>query len=96
MAYTEAAEHEATSVLKTLTDSAYTDIDGLRRNFMELIELFDEDLFEGNCDATTDFSDGTPNIRIIQEDEHDHMSKDEVDELDNCFLGYSGYYIFSA
>jgi hypothetical protein len=54
-------------------------------------------LFQGNWDSTTDFEDGTPNLRIIQEDEYDQsMDEDEVEELKGRQLGYSGYYIFSA
>tara|TARA_R110000851_G_C12650471_1_gene520123 strand:+ start:42 stop:338 length:297 start_codon:yes stop_codon:yes gene_type:complete len=91
------SEHAATNVLKTLMDSAYTDIEGLRRNFGQLIELFEKELYNGDYDATTDFEDGTPNLRIIQEDEYDQsMDEDEVAELEDRQLGYSGFYIFSA
>jgi hypothetical protein len=95
----EFCENAAMNVLKTLSDSAcgYTDIEGLRRNFGKLVELFKDELLNGEYDATTDFEDGTPNLRIIQEDEYDQsMDEDEVEELEGRQLGYSGYYIFSA
>ena len=87
----EFCENEAMNVLKTLSDK------GLRRNFGKLVELFKDELLNGEYDATTDFEDGTPNLRIIQEDEYDQsMDEDEVEELEGRQLGYSGYYIFSA
>jgi hypothetical protein len=93
----EASEQEATRVIETLEKAGYAHIEGLRKNFAQLVEVFEEDLFQGNWDSTTDFEDGTPNLRIIQEDEFDQsMDEDEVEELEGRQLGYSGYYIFSA
>lgn len=40
----------------------------------ELSKLWDDGLWEGNWDVTTDLPAGVRNIRIIQEDEYDqHM-----------------------
>ena len=60
----------------------------------EIAQLFDDYLYNGNWDCSTDFDDGTPDLRLIQEDEYDqHMLDDEKPET----LTYAaGHYVMLA
>ncbi|MCZ7862697.1 hypothetical protein O9X98_15080 [Agrobacterium salinitolerans] len=50
-------------------------------------------LWHGNWDCTTDFGDGTPDLRFIQEDEYDQHLTDGPDiEKQLCFT--DGHYVF--
>lgn len=65
----------------------------------ELARLFDEELFNGNWDSSTDFGDAAlPDLRLIQEDEYDQsMDNDDSrpDEDDQiCYA--AGHYVFFA
>lgn len=56
---------------------------------VEIAELFDKYLWEGHWDSSTFFEDGTPNLRLIQEDEYDQHMEDRPD-----YLLYScGHYV---
>jgi hypothetical protein len=65
----------------------------------EIAGLFDEKLWNGSKDATTDFKDGTPNLRIIEETEFKrHMGEKNKDEsLKYPNPSYvDGYFIVTA
>ena len=59
-----------------------------------IAQLFSEYLYNGNWDCTTDFEDGTLDLRLIQEDEYDqHMDNDDKPET----LTYAaGHYVMLA
>lgn len=42
-----------------------------------IAQLFDDYLYNGNWDCSTDFDNGTPDLRLIQEDEYDQHMEDE-------------------
>lgn len=47
-----------------------------------IAQLFSEYLYNGNWDCCTDFDDGTPDLRLIQEDEYDqHMDDDKPETI---------------
>lgn len=55
----------------------------------DIARLIDDDIWNGHWDTSTFFDDGTPDIRLIQEDEYDqHM--DEGDEDGNERPDYIG------
>lgn len=60
----------------------------------DIARLFNEQLYEGNWDSSTDFDDGTPDLRLIQEDEYDqHMDDDDKPET----ITYAaGHYVMLA
>jgi hypothetical protein len=61
----------------------------------EIADLFDETLWNGNWDATTDFNPGLPNLRFIQEDEYDqHMDDERPSKKMICYS--CGHYVFPA
>lgn len=67
----------------------------------DIARLIDDDIWNGNWDTSTSFDDGTPDIRLIQEDEYDqHM--DDGDEDGNerpdsiAFAAKAGCYICLA
>ena len=64
---------EADQVIKALLEEGL-DYSAKRE---DIARLFEEQLYNGNWDCTTDFEDGTPDLRLIQEDEYDqHMDDD--------------------
>ena len=81
---------EADEVIKALLAEGhdYTD----KRD--DIARLFNEQLYEGNWDSSTDFEDGTPDLRLIQEDEYDqHMDDDDKPET----ITYAaGHYVMLA
>lgn len=57
----------------------------------EIAQLFDEQLYHGNWDCTTDFDDGTPDLRLIQEDEYDqHM---DLEDKPDTLTYAAGHYV---
>lgn len=61
----------------------------------EIARVFDEELWEGNYDASTDF-ENLPNLRLIQEDEYEQsMDEDEDRPDEDDQIGYfAGHYVF--
>lgn len=57
----------------------------------DIARLFNEQLYQGFWDSSTSFDDGTPDLRLIQEDEYDqHMDDDGKPE----YLCYAaGHYV---
>lgn len=50
-------------------------------------------LWHGNWDCSTEFGDGTPDLRFIQEDEYDQHLADRPDiDKQLCFI--DGHYVF--
>lgn len=62
------------------------------------LELLEEGVWEGNWDVTTEFEDGLPGLRLIQEDEYDqHMDDDPDAPGHNEILAETrGGYLFLA
>jgi len=60
----------------------------------DIARLFDEQLYNGNWDCTTDFEDGTPDLRLIQEDEYDQHMDDEVKPEPITYA--AGHYVILA
>lgn len=81
---------EADEVIKALLETGL-DYSAKRE---EIARLFYDQLYNGNWDCTTDFDDGTPDLRLIQEDEYDqHMDDDDKPET----LTYAaGHYVMLA
>lgn len=84
-------------------DAADQVIDGLRAlgfdysdGREELARCFDEDIFNGNWDTTTDFAD-LRDLRLIQEDEYDQSMDEDPDRPDeDDILIDSPCYVFFA
>ena len=81
---------EADEVIKALLAEGY-DYTAKRD---DIARLFDDYLYNGNWDCSTDFDDGTPDLRLIQEDEYDqHMDDEDKPET----LTYAaGHYVMLA
>lgn len=81
---------EADDVIKALLEVGH-DYTAKRE---QIARLFDEQLYDGNWDSSTDFGDGTPDLRLIQEDEYDqHMDDDDKPET----ITYAaGHYVMLA
>jgi hypothetical protein len=60
----------------------------------EIARLFYEDLYNGIWDSSTDFSDGTPDLRLIQEDEYDQHMDDE--DKPEAITYAAGHYVMLA
>lgn len=62
------------------------------------LELYEDGVWQGNWDSSTDFEDGLPSLRLIQEDEYDqHMDDDEdAPEHDDIIAEVRGGYLFLA
>lgn len=63
----------------------------------EIARIFDEDLWNGNYDSSTDFETAgidLPEIRFIQEDEYDQsMDEEDLPETEPNFYA-AGHYVF--
>lgn len=81
---------EADQVIKALLEEGL-DYSAKRE---DIARLFDEQLYNGNWDCTTDFEDGTPDLRLIQEDEYDQHMDDEVKPESITFA--AGHYVILA
>lgn len=63
----------------------------------ELAKVFDDYLFNGTYDWTTDLGEGVRDLRIIQEDHWDQsMDHDEDRPTHETMLFYSGFYVWFA
>jgi hypothetical protein len=64
----------------------------------EIARVFDEDLWNGNWDSSTDFEmDYQPNmrdLRFIQEDEYEQHMEDDEDKPTNDLCYSAGHYVF--
>ena len=68
-----------------------------QNKLQELSDLYDNGIYEGNWDVSTNFDDGTRDIRIIQEDEYEqHMDDSDEKPDDKDLIGYTGDYLFWA
>ncbi len=86
------SNYEAQSVIKAmekLHPGVYTDKEQEIQD-----QLYDDGIYEGNWDSSTDFEDGTPNLRLIQEDEFDQHRTDDMPEWDDIVAEVSGGYLF--
>jgi hypothetical protein len=86
------AEQAADQVIADIKASGGPDYSAARE---DIIKLFDETLWNGNWDATTDLDGGLRNLRFIQEDEFDqHMDDGPEHEEQICYT--EGHYVFYA
>jgi hypothetical protein len=60
----------------------------------DIAQLFEEYLYNGNWDCTTDFEDGTPDLRLIQEDEYDQHMDDDLKPEPIVYA--AGHYVMLA
>jgi len=81
---------EADQVIKALLEEGL-DYSSKRE---DIARLFDEQLYNGNWDCTTDFEDGTPDLRLIQEDEYDQHMDDDLKPESITFA--AGHYVILA
>ena len=81
---------EADEVIKALLEEGH-DYTAKRE---EIARLFNEQLYDGNWDCTTDFGDGTPDLRLIQEDEYDQHMDDDLKPESITFA--AGHYVILA
>lgn len=81
---------EADQVIKALFEEGL-DYSAKRE---DIARLFDEQLYNGNWDCTTDFGDGTQDLRLIQEDEYDQHMDDEIKPESITFA--AGHYVILA
>lgn len=88
----EEAKRDAQKVIDSLNENINLDYS----QFMaDIVEVFDEYLYNGVWDCTVYVDEGFKNIRLIQEDELDqHMDEDEVLE-DWTYVDYLGsHYLY--
>ena len=94
MSYMDAAYAEADYVIKKLNEISGLDYNVERE---EIARVFDEDIWNGNWESTTDFdpAHGLNDLLVIQEDEYDQsMSDDEKPDWDDMLFSGSGYYVW--
>lgn len=60
----------------------------------EIASLFQNTLWQGNWDSSTDFDDETRNLRLIQEDEFDQHGGGGDLEFDDQLCFAAGHYVF--
>ena len=61
----------------------------------KIAETFDEDLWNGNWDSSTDFEHPViRDLRFIQEDEFDQHASDDMPDHDEQICYSAGHYVF--
>lgn len=93
MTYSKDAYSHADDIINSLNKNVGRDYSSGRE---EIARLFDEVLWHGNWDASTDFDGSLDDLRFIQEDEYDqHMDEDE-DKPEDYLVYAGGHYVFEA
>jgi hypothetical protein len=62
----------------------------------EIANLFNDELYDGNYSATTDFGGDLPDLYLIQEDEYDQTMEEDEDrpDFDSQITYSAGHYVF--
>lgn len=95
MSHSEQAYESADEVISDLKSLGFDYTNGRE----EIARTFDEDLWNGNWDSSTDFglSPALKDLRFIQEDEYDQsMDEDEKPDEEEYLTYSSGHYVFFA
>lgn len=90
----EDAISTANQVIKDLLEAGHGDYTAQRE---DIARVMDDDIWNGNWDATLEGTDGRADLRFIQEDEYDQsMDEDDKPEWDAMLASGSGFYVFPS
>ena len=59
-------------------------------------KLYDDGIYKGNWDVCTEFDDGTPNLRFIEDNEYDQHRTDDMPDWDDIIAEVMSCYVFLA
>lgn len=91
MTYSSDAYRAADEVIADLTKVGHDYSEGRE----EIARIFDEYLWNGNWDMTTDFENGLVDLRFIQEDEYDqHMNEEDKPDWNEMAVYSSCHYVW--
>jgi len=85
--------YEADQVITDIKDAIGVDYSSKRE---EITALFNDQLYEGNYSATTDFGGDLPDLYFIQGDEYEQTMEHDEDrpDFDSNICYSAGHYVF--